>query len=380
MALRHPLLLTASVVSVLLMLGGCGGDSPTAPSPGPGEGPVIQSVTPNTGPIHGGTALTIRGARFAAGAQVTIGGRAALDVNVEGPDVITAKSPAAPAPGAADVVVALGGRSTRLPGGFTYVAAPQNAAPDIESLTARGTRPQQPANFADLGESIRVTATVTDEETDPDDLEYEWSATLGTFSGSGREVTWRAPASAETPATVTVTLKVIERYGADRALVNEATRTQTISLHDSETEVGDMARRFLTEFSKPQTNKDADDIMADFDRGSCPDPSLVDDEREDVIEHYTHFVMHAYSIGDATVEIRFDDECAVPGRSSRPGDACVTVPVQWDSTDTRTGDRAVVTGTDYLSAVYSSTHRRWWLCSSDFRSSSSTSSLSFYER
>jgi len=374
--------LTRHVLALLglLALGGCGGDSPTQPGPS-GDAPVVASVTPSSGPTQGGTGLTIRGARFAAGAAVTIGGRAAANVAVQSADVITATSPAGTAAGAVDVVVTAAGRSGSLSGGFTYLTAPINALPVISSLTARGSRPRQPASFADLGESLTVVATVTDEETDPDDLDYEWSATHGTFSGSGDRVTWRAPASAETPLSVTITLRVVERFGANGAFEHEATRTRTVSLHDSATEVGDMARRFLSEFSKPQTNQDWQDVMADFDieGGTCPDPSQVDDERTDVIDHYTHFVMHAYTIGPAAFSFRFDSACPVPGRSDRPGDGCVSVAVMWDSTDKRTSTRRVVTGTDYISAAYSSADRRWWLCSSDFRGSS-TFRHSFYER
>ena len=38
--------------------------------------------------------MTIRGAGFAAGAAVTIGGRAATEVSVRGSDKLTAKTPA----------------------------------------------------------------------------------------------------------------------------------------------------------------------------------------------------------------------------------------------------------------------------------------------
>jgi len=379
MAQHSPLLPTAAGTCLLLTLAGCGGDNPA--QPGPSDGPVVHSVSPESGPLQGGTSLVIRGTRFAAGAQVTIGGRAASDVAVQSADSITAVSPAAPVAGAADVVVAVAGRSTSLRGGFTYVAAPQNALPVVESLTARGSRPRQPANFADLGEALQVTAVVTDEETDLEDLEYDWTATLGTFTGSGRQVTWRAPAAAPTPVNVTITLRVTERFGPGSGFTHEVTGTRTVSLHDSETEVGNMAERFLEEFSQPQSNQDWQDVMADFDVDgtTCPDPSLVDDERQDVIDHYEGFFMHEYTIGAANVTIRFEGSCTVPGRSSRPGDACVNVAVRWDSTEIATDTRAVVTGTDYLSAAYSSPQRRWWLCSSDFRSSS-TFRHRFYDR
>ena len=69
------------------------------------EGPVVHSISPNMGTIAGGSAVTIRGVRFAAGAAVTIGGRAATDVDVSDAGTIAAKTPAGVAAGPADVVV-----------------------------------------------------------------------------------------------------------------------------------------------------------------------------------------------------------------------------------------------------------------------------------
>ena len=85
--------------------------------------------------------------------------------------------------------------------------------PSIDAITAQGRRPRQPARFADLRETIDVSATVRDTETSLDELVYQWSATAGTFTGSGRNVTWTAPDAATTPGSVTITLKVIENYG-----------------------------------------------------------------------------------------------------------------------------------------------------------------------
>jgi hypothetical protein len=360
--LRRVLLRSAMGMLGALMVG-CGG-SPTGPRPDPvAEAPAVQSITPNRGPIAGGTSVTIRGLRFAAGATVTIGGHVATDVTVQGTDLIAARTPAGAVQGAADVVVTVAGRSGRLAAGFTYELPPANAPPVIGSIAAQGSRPGQPANFADVGQSIAVSAMVTDAETPSDQLEYHWSATLGTLTGSGRSVTWQAPAIASTPITVTITLRVVERYGVDGIFQHEVTGTRAVSLHDSAREVGEMARRFLDEFSKPQTNKDWQDIMRDFSAARCPDPREVESEREDVIRHYTYFFMHSYTIGSASVSFNFGARC--PFRN-RPGDACVAVPVFWDSTDNRTNVRGQTSGTDYIAAAYSTAESRWWLCSSDY--------------
>jgi hypothetical protein len=248
---------------------------------------------------------------------------------------------------------------------------PQNAVPSIDTITAQGKRTRQPARFADLGEAIDVSATVRDSETSLDELVYQWSATAGTFTGSGRNVTWTAPGAATTPGTVTLTLKVIENYGnpgQPKIFSHEVTGTQTIALHDSVKEVGDMARRFLTEFSKPQTNQDWQDIMRDFKASVCAQPSLVDDEKTEVIRHYTNYTMHSFEVRAASVNLHFGGACAF---RNRPGDACAIVPVFWDSTDRRNGARGSVSGLDHIGAAYSTTDARWWLCSSDLEAVSS---------
>jgi hypothetical protein len=83
--------------------------------------PIVTGINPNSGPVAGGTAVTITGTNFVAGATVTIGGVAAMDFSVVSATSITATTPAGTL-GAKDVVVTnpdtLFGT---LPGGFTYI-------------------------------------------------------------------------------------------------------------------------------------------------------------------------------------------------------------------------------------------------------------------
>src|SRR6478609_574869 len=65
-----------------------------------------------------------------------------------------------------------------------------NTAPVLSGLTAQGTRRREPANLADAGEEIVLTATVTDAETAVDRLTFEWSSPVGTFTGAGPSVRW----------------------------------------------------------------------------------------------------------------------------------------------------------------------------------------------
>ena len=75
--------------------------------------PTVTSVSPNNGPAAGGTAVTITGTNFAAGATVTFGGTAATNVVVVSGTQITATTPAHAA-GAVTVTVTVNGQSGSL--------------------------------------------------------------------------------------------------------------------------------------------------------------------------------------------------------------------------------------------------------------------------
>ena len=89
-----------------------------------GPAPTVSSVTPNTGPTTGGTAVTITGSNFAAGVTVAFGGVAATNVGVLSATEITATSPAGTAGATAVTVTNPGGQSGSLPSAFTYIASP----------------------------------------------------------------------------------------------------------------------------------------------------------------------------------------------------------------------------------------------------------------
>ncbi len=82
--------------------------------------PTVTSVSPALGPSVGGTAITVSGSGFVAGASVTIGGTPATSIVVASASQITAVTPAG-TPGAAVVTVTnLDTQSSTLSGGFTY--------------------------------------------------------------------------------------------------------------------------------------------------------------------------------------------------------------------------------------------------------------------
>ena len=85
--------------------------------------PTVTGVSPSTGTTAGGTAVTITGTNFVAGAGVTFGGTAATNVVVTNSTTITATTPAGSA-GAVTVTVTVSGQSGSLASGYTYVVAP----------------------------------------------------------------------------------------------------------------------------------------------------------------------------------------------------------------------------------------------------------------
>jgi hypothetical protein len=256
---------------------------------------------------------------------------------------------------------------------------PQNALPSIDAVAAQGRRPKQPARFADAGETIDVTATVRDAETSVDELVYMWTAPLGTFAGSGKAVTWKAPDNVTAPTKVILTLKVTENYGYPgqaKSFSQNVTSTIEVALHDSKAEVGKMARDFLLDFSDTSI-KDINLIMRNFGTGTrCPDPGEIASERDDVTRNFTYYDMKAYSVGQAVSSVNFGGLCAVPDGFTK-GDACSVVPVMWDSVDTRTGQRGSTRGEDIVSATYSTQDSRWWLCSSRYRETSKSGAYRF---
>jgi hypothetical protein len=253
---------------------------------------------------------------------------------------------------------------------------PANNPPIIDAITAQGLRPRQPANFADLGESIAVTARVRDDETAVEQVQFVWTATAGSFSGSGANVTWQAPASVGggTPSPVTLTLTVTEKYGSPGAALSyehTVMKSAPVALHDSIREVAEMSRQFLLDFSTTSI-KDADYIMRNFgNAATCPDAIEVQREREDVIRNYTFFNILNFRVDTPAVTVNFGGVC--PFRGKR-GDACSVTAVLWDSIDTRINVRGTTSGNDIIAAAYSTSTARWWLCASDYQGSGSFAS------
>ena len=62
---------------------------------------------------------------------------------------------------------------------FEAPSASTNQPPIIGGITSRSARAKAPSAFADLDDTLTVTATVSDAETPADQLRYEWTADAG---------------------------------------------------------------------------------------------------------------------------------------------------------------------------------------------------------
>jgi hypothetical protein len=222
-------------------------------------------------------------------------------------------------------------------------------APVVSKVTVAATR-------AEADVDVAVSADVQDAEKSPDALTYVWSATAGTFSGTGRSVTWRLPAgSTTTPVDVTISVTVIEPYQAleGSQLVNREHRvTQTAApfrAHDSKAEITKMVRTFLIDLFG-DINKSPDACLVDFS-DSCPGKEA---ERGDIVRIRNEYAA-ILQVQVGTPQI---------GINAAGTFATISAPCVFLSrfkNGTLDGPWA---GDCELTAVYE--RNRWWLCSSQF--------------
>jgi hypothetical protein len=243
-----------------------------------------------------------------------------------------------------------------------------NTPPVIGRFTVQGTRINEPPSFADASEDLPISVDVTDAESTIGDLKFNWTAAVGTFSGTGRSVLWKAPASVPAPAEVTINLEVVEAFtSAGKPVENKVTGSTVVSLHDSIKEVGDMARQFLLDFSDSRLKlEDVPYIMRNFEPG-CYGTA---DETAQVADNRRNFEILEWRVEPPVTTVNFGGLC--PFRNAR-GDACARVDVYWKSKllrDLPDGSRAgavgAVAGFDQLAAMYYRDQKRWRLCDSAF--------------
>ncbi len=95
--------------------------------------PIIDSVTPNSGPVEGGTTVDIEGGHFTGTTGVYFGAHSAA-FEVKNDSLIVATTPAGTA-GSVTVGVFTPGGNFGLGDAFTYVGESADAVPDITSVS-----------------------------------------------------------------------------------------------------------------------------------------------------------------------------------------------------------------------------------------------------
>ena len=165
--------------------------------------PAVTSVGPSSGPVAGGTNVTIAGSGFAAGAAVHFGSSAAASASVASETSITATAPSGAA-GRVDIVVTNpDGQSGRLVEAFTYTAPgapapppPPAAAPPTLSGITPASGPTAGGTTVTLsGSGFVAGATVT----------FGGTAASSVTVASGTSITTTTPARTAGAADVVVT-------------------------------------------------------------------------------------------------------------------------------------------------------------------------------
>lgn len=120
--------------------------------------PTVTSISPTSGPLAGGTAVTVTGTDFATGATVSFGTAASPSVSVTSPTSLTAIAPAGAA-GTVDVTVSTsaGVSATGAADRFTYTSG----APTVSSLSPTSGPAAGGTTVTVTGTNFTTGATVT---------------------------------------------------------------------------------------------------------------------------------------------------------------------------------------------------------------------------
>ncbi len=117
----------------------------------------IDSVTPGSGPLQGGTDITVVGIGFDSNTVLTVGGRGAIETTPVSVNEITAKTPPGSLPGQVDVRAFNQNGSSLLFGAFTYRASPMTTALDPVLGPIAGGTTVTLTGSGFLGQQVTVT-------------------------------------------------------------------------------------------------------------------------------------------------------------------------------------------------------------------------------
>ena len=120
--------------------------------------PAVTGVTPDAGPVSGGSSVTITGTGFTSGATVSFGGAAATSVHFTSSTQLTAAVPAGAAPGTVDVIVVS-------PGGISSPSSADvytyDAAPSVFSISPSAGTPAGGGSITIVGAGFTGGTTVS---------------------------------------------------------------------------------------------------------------------------------------------------------------------------------------------------------------------------
>jgi hypothetical protein len=225
-----------------------------------------------------------------------------------------------------------------------------NTPPTIVSVGAGASR-------VDAGDTLTLSAVVQDNDTPLDQLTYEWSAAPlpGTFTGSGRSVTWLAPHQATTPDTYTFTLKVTEHFtSAGQPMQNVVSASTQVHYNDSAAEMEGLAYDFLVN-KFGNFNVSPQECVVNFsDNCTGKDAELSDIEAN---REFFHILSATFSV----------DSTSFNGNKTT---STVVGPCVFEDIVQSTGVRERVFGNCIIKGVYE--NFKWFLCDSGFQSTAAT--------
>lgn len=234
-----------------------------------------------------------------------------------------------------------------------------NAPPVIQAITA--------SSRTEPNTDVEVSAVVQDQEASAAGLVYEWTATGGTFTGTGASVRWQVQGVSGATA-YDLTLTVIERYtvalegGGDEARENRISAKTTVHVNDSRPEITILASTFIDDFL--HSDRSPEFCIRNFS-DNCQGKQ---DELRDIRENRARFINDPArsSLGPASIDF-FDTSHVAQRRPVPPAQASFAeflAPCRFASTTKATGQFGFATGICRLTTVYE--NWQWRLCDSNF--------------
>jgi hypothetical protein len=129
-------------------------------------------------------------------------------------------------------------------------AQPPNQSPVISNVTA------DPSEIV-VGNSTTITAVAADPDDDP--ITFTWSASDGTVTGSGKQVTW----TSNKAGSATINLTVSDNRGGrttGSVTVNVLPATTTVTLNPVPSETGTVDQKNATDYSTTRAGDDANNV------------------------------------------------------------------------------------------------------------------------